>query len=64
MFCVVLQAVTKAAATMLERLGTEETCAKLFSVNVCFGSTKVELDPGRPAFVSMHHEWWEGMTIA
>ncbi|CDJ36189.1 LOW QUALITY PROTEIN: uncharacterized protein EMH_0009970 [Eimeria mitis] len=56
------KAVTKAAATMLERLGTEETCAKLFSVHVCFGSTKVELDPGRPAFVSMHHEWWEGIV--
>ncbi|CDJ52736.1 hypothetical protein EBH_0004790 [Eimeria brunetti] len=56
------KAVTKAAATMLERLGTEETCGKLFSVNVCFGSTKVELDPGRPAFVSMHHEWWEGIV--
>ncbi|CDJ70402.1 dynein beta chain, flagellar outer arm, putative [Eimeria necatrix] len=55
------KAVTNAAAKMLERLGTAENCSKLFSVNVSFGSKKVELDPSRLDFISMHQEWWDGV---
>lgn len=45
---------------ILDRIGTEETCAKFFSVNVSFGTTRVEFDPARADFVSMLHELWEG----
>lgn len=61
---VLLQAVTKAATMILDRIGTEETCTKFFSVNVSFGTTKVEFDPGRADFCSMLYDLWEGKTIS
>ncbi|OEH75824.1 hypothetical protein cyc_04028 [Cyclospora cayetanensis] len=56
------KATIKAAAAMVERIGTEEACAKLFSVNVSFGNTKVNLEPGRADFISMLHELWDGIV--
>ncbi|KAL8438977.1 hypothetical protein Efla_006922 [Eimeria flavescens] len=55
------KAVTGAAAAILGRVETEETCSKLFSVNVSFGSTRIEFDPSRTAFISMLNEVWEGI---
>ncbi|KAL8445805.1 hypothetical protein Emed_005361 [Eimeria media] len=54
-----LEAVTGAASTVLERVGTEETCTKLFLVNVSFGATQVEFNPGRTDFVTMLQDMWE-----
>ncbi|KAL8272359.1 hypothetical protein Esti_003649 [Eimeria stiedai] len=56
------KAVTRAASTVLDRVGIEETCTKLFLVNVSFGATQVEFNPGRSDFVSMLHDVWEGVA--
>lgn len=58
------QAVTLAAVELRERLGEENACAKLFRIQVKFGSSRVEFDPSLDQFQAALRDLWEGTRVA